>query len=102
MYSFSPGLATMSRRSGRADLAATPEIPLAYPVALNDADLADFISHWILMIKGDPIFNQKVNYWIMGVGAAEKKPRWSILRNVIGWGVEKKEKNASGHKGVGK
>ncbi len=28
----------------------------------------------------------------MGVGAEEIKPRWSIMRNVLGWGVDKDEK----------
>jgi hypothetical protein len=28
----------------------------------------------------------------MGVGAEEKLPRWSILRNVLGWGLEDEEK----------
>jgi hypothetical protein len=28
----------------------------------------------------------------MGVGAEEKKPRWSVMRNVLGWGLDKEEK----------
>ena len=70
------------------------KIPVAYPVAMNDADLADFVSQWIRIMQGTPGFERKFNYWIMGMGAEEKKPRWSILRNMIGWGVEEKENNA--------
>ncbi|KPJ78559.1 MAG: hypothetical protein AMJ54_02750 [Deltaproteobacteria bacterium SG8_13] len=77
------------------------QIPLAYPVAMNDEDLADFIGKWIHMKKGDPIFTHKFDYWIMGVGAEEKKPRWSILRNVIGWGVEEPEDEVSDGQGPG-
>jgi hypothetical protein len=67
------------------------KIPLAFPVAMNDSELADFVSQWINLMKGDPQLQQKYDYWIMGVGAEEKKPRWSILRDVIGWGIEKPE-----------
>jgi hypothetical protein len=27
----------------------------------------------------------------MGVGAEEKIPRWSVVRNVLGWGLDKEE-----------
>ena len=71
------------------------KIPVAYPVAMNDAELADIVSQWTKIMKGDPSFERKFNYWIMGVGAEEKKPRWSILRDVIGWGIEKPETETS-------
>jgi ABC-type amino acid transport substrate-binding protein len=77
------------------------KIPIAYPVAMNDADLADFISQWIHIVKGEPTLEQKFNYWIMGMGAEEKKPRWSILRDVIGWGVKKPETETSKDAGTG-
>ena len=28
----------------------------------------------------------------MGRGAEEKTPRWSVMRNVLGWGIEEEEK----------
>lgn len=65
------------------------KIPAAYPVAGNDRALAELISKWIYMAKGNPEFEDKYNYWIMGIGAEEVKPRWSVMRNLLGWGVEK-------------
>jgi Na+/H+-dicarboxylate symporter len=60
-------------------------IPRAYPVAGRDADMADFISQWIELKKKRPDYQRLYQYWIMGQGAVEKKPRWSIIRNVLGW-----------------
>jgi ABC-type amino acid transport substrate-binding protein len=70
----------------------THKIPLAFPIAGRDRVLADIINKWIYLQKDSPRFQRKYDYWIMGVGAEEKKPRWSVLRNVLGWGLDKDEK----------
>jgi ABC-type amino acid transport substrate-binding protein len=70
----------------------THKIPLAYPIAAGDQVLADIINKWIYLVKDGPSFQKKYDYWIMGVGAEEKKPRWSVLRDVLGWGLDEEEK----------
>ena len=70
----------------------THKIPLAFPIANGDLVLADLIDKWIYLQKDSPGFQGKYDYWIMGVGAEEKKPRWSVLRNVLGWGLDEEEK----------
>jgi ABC-type amino acid transport substrate-binding protein len=70
----------------------THKIPLAYPIAGGDRELADIINKWIYLAKDSPSFKRKYDYWIMGVGAEEKKPRWSVVRNVLGWGLDDEEK----------
>ena len=70
----------------------THKIPLAYPIAAGDRVLADIINKWIYLVKDSPSFQRRYDYWIMGIGAEEKKPRWSVLRNVLGWGLAKEEK----------
>lgn len=69
----------------------THKIPLAYPIARKDRELEDLISKWIYLQKDSPSFERRYDYWIMGIGAEEKKPRWSVLRDVLGWGVEEDE-----------
>ena len=54
--------------------------------------LADMINKWIYLVKDGPGFNRAYDYWIMGIGAEEKKPRWSVVRNVLGWGLDEDEK----------
>ena len=70
----------------------THKIPLAYPIAAGDLVLADLINKWIYLAKDGPSFRRKYDYWILGVGAEETKPRWSVLRNVLGWGLDDEEK----------
>lgn len=70
----------------------THKIPLAYPIAGGDRVLADIINKWIYLVKDSPGFKRKYDYWIMGVGAEEEKPRWSVVRNVLGWGLDEEEK----------
>jgi Na+/H+-dicarboxylate symporter len=61
-------------------------IPLAYPVAGKDDEMADFLSHWIdLNRKSQLDFKRFYDHWILGVDAEEKKPRWSVIRNVLHW-----------------
>jgi hypothetical protein len=43
-------------------------------------------------MKDSPSFKKKYDYWIMGIGAEETEPRWSVIRNVLGWGVDEEEK----------
>ena len=68
------------------------KIPYAYPLAGGDPAFVNLIDKWIYLEKNSPKFQRKYDYWIMGVGAEEIKPRWSIMRNVLGWGVDKDEK----------
>ena len=70
----------------------THKIPIAYPIAGGDRELADIINKWIYLQKGSPSFKRKYDYWILGEGAEEKTPRWSVMRNVLGWGLDKDEK----------
>ena len=69
----------------------TRKVPFAYPIAGGDQMLADLINKWIYLTKGNPSFKRKYDYWILGIGAEEKKPRWSVVRNVLGWGLDKEE-----------
>ena len=65
------------------------KIPVGYPIAGDDQELADLISNWITLIKGGREFKDRFDYWIMGKGAEPRKPRWSVVRNIFGWGIEK-------------
>ena len=60
-------------------------IPLAYPVAGHDREFADFLSQWIKLKKGGLRFPTLYNHWILGQDAVPKRPRWSIIRDVLKW-----------------
>jgi Na+/H+-dicarboxylate symporter/ABC-type amino acid transport substrate-binding protein len=62
------------------------KIPLAYPVAGKDDEMADFLSRWIeLNQKSQLDFKRFYDHWILGLDAEEKKPRWSVIRDVLHW-----------------
>ena len=60
-------------------------LPLGYPVAAWDDDFAQFVSQWIELKVDTPEFHRLYDYWILGRTGESKQPRWSILRNVLGW-----------------
>ena len=60
-------------------------VPLAYAMAWKDRDMADFISTWIELKKKDGTIEKLNKYWILGESKAFRKPRWSVIRNVLHW-----------------
>ncbi len=60
-------------------------LSLAYPVASHDVEAARFLSIWIELKKRDGTIQALYDHWILGKDAKPKAPRWSILRDVLGW-----------------
>jgi ABC-type amino acid transport substrate-binding protein len=62
---------------------------LAAPVSIamaRDAErLADFINAWLRLKREDQTIEQLYNYWTLGGGAQPRQPRWSVIRDVLGW-----------------
>jgi ABC-type amino acid transport substrate-binding protein len=61
------------------------QAPLAYPLALGDQEMVDFINLWIELKKKDRTITQLYDYWILGKHAVPEPPRWSVIRNVLHW-----------------
>jgi hypothetical protein len=66
---------------GVADL----RLPLAYPVATRDLEAARFLSTWIELKRKDGTIQALYDHWILVRDGKAKKPRWSVLRDVLGW-----------------
>jgi len=60
-------------------------VPLAWPVARRDADLLNLLDAWIELKRRDGTLDELYEYWILGRNAAPRGPRWSVLRDVLGW-----------------
>jgi len=58
---------------------------MAYPVVGHDAELASFLSRWIELKRSGVAYQKLYDHWILGLDAEEKKPRWSVIRNVLHW-----------------
>jgi len=60
-------------------------VPVAFGLPLNQPDYLNFMNTWLLL-KEKNGFRQKVyDYWILGQNPAATSPRWSVLRDVLGW-----------------
>lgn len=60
-------------------------VPTAFGVATGADDLTRMIDEWILAAESAGIIEQGFEYWVMGRGAQSDQPRWSIIRDVLGW-----------------
>ena len=63
-------------------------VPLAYPMPHGDSEWVNFINSWIDLKRKDKTVAALYDYWILGKNAVPKRPRWSVMRNVLGIGVE--------------
>ena len=61
------------------------KIPLAYPVARRDQELAQFVNTWVELKRRDGTIEALYGHWILGKQAHKRQPRWSIMRNLLHW-----------------
>lgn len=58
---------------------------LVYALPERDEEFAEFVDFWISIQRGMKVVDDLYAYWIRGEGSAERGPRWSVLRDVLGW-----------------
>jgi Na+/H+-dicarboxylate symporter/ABC-type amino acid transport substrate-binding protein len=59
--------------------------PFGYAVARGNSDLLLYLNTWLLNAAGDGTIDTLYRYWMLGQVAKTQPPRWSVLRNVLGW-----------------
>jgi Na+/H+-dicarboxylate symporter len=62
------------------------KVPLAYPVRMGDEGMVRFLNRWLELKRKDHTIGRLYDHWILGRGAAREGPRWSVMRDVLGWG----------------
>jgi ABC-type amino acid transport substrate-binding protein len=60
-------------------------LPLFYAIGARDAEMRDLLEHWVSLRKKDGTMQDYYDHWILGKTAGAKKPRWSVLRDVLHW-----------------
>ena len=58
------------------------KIPLAYAVAAQDEPLTTFVNAWVELKRRDGTIDELFGHWILGLDAAPKQRRWSLLDDV--------------------
>jgi Na+/H+-dicarboxylate symporter len=60
-------------------------VPLAYPLPLGEPEWQNMVDTWIALKRGDGTIAELYDHWILGRDAETRRPRWSVIRDVLGW-----------------
>ena len=63
------------------------QLPFAFGLPLDSGELAAVVNEWIIFVQSEGKTKRAYAYWVLGRGAQERGPRWSIARNVLGWSL---------------
>ena len=63
-------------------------IPAGFAVPKGQPEFADLLSRWLAAKKSTGDIQLAYDYWILGKGAEKREPRWSIKKDVLGWGQD--------------
>ncbi|PWT82067.1 MAG: hypothetical protein C5B57_09325 [Blastocatellia bacterium] len=61
------------------------KVPLAYVIAGRDSAMAAMVSTWIELKRKDGTIDRLFAHWILGQDSEPKRPRWSIVDDVLHW-----------------
>ena len=59
--------------------------PIALATPRGAPELHDYVNTWIALKRGDGTLRHLYEFWVLGHGAQSSEPRWSVIRNVLGW-----------------
>lgn len=60
-------------------------MPVGYAVARGDNALLLYLDTWLLNAKLDGTVDALYHYWMLGQVKEVQPPRWSVIRNLLGW-----------------
>jgi ABC-type amino acid transport substrate-binding protein len=58
---------------------------LALALPLDAPQLKAYVDTWLQLKRQEGFIDELSEYWIQGQGAKRREPRWSIMRDVLGW-----------------
>jgi ABC-type amino acid transport substrate-binding protein len=59
--------------------------PLGYATASGDGKFLRFLDLWVGLMRDEGFVARLRDHWILGRTAVPKRPRWSIIRDVLHW-----------------
>lgn len=59
--------------------------PVGFGLPKGQLDYTQFINTWLELKKDNGFLDSVYNFWILGENPKAKKPRWSVIRDVLGW-----------------
>ncbi len=61
------------------------KFPVSYILPENSSELRDIFDVWLKLKQEDGTINSLYKYWVKGHVKSTLEPRWSIIRNLLGW-----------------
>jgi Na+/H+-dicarboxylate symporter len=60
-------------------------VPVAIGMPYKAEKLSDYVDAWLQLKREDRTLELLYRHWILGGAAEPQQPRWSVIRNVLGW-----------------
>jgi len=60
-------------------------VPAAYALPRGELEWQRVVSNWIDLKRKDGSIDELYQYWMLGGVTSNKQPRWSVIRDVLGW-----------------
>jgi ABC-type amino acid transport substrate-binding protein len=60
-------------------------LPAAYPLPWGEPDWERAVNLWLDLQRADGTIDRLYDYWILGHEPEGHNPRWSVMRDVLGW-----------------
>ena len=61
------------------------QLPLAFSLPLGETEWQTTVNAWVELKRSDDTVRSLYDYWILGQGAETQQPRWSVIRDLLGW-----------------
>ena len=59
--------------------------PMGYVLPKGSVELLKAVNAWLQIAEGNRTIQRLYDYWIQGKIDEQRPPRWSVIRNVLGW-----------------
>jgi Na+/H+-dicarboxylate symporter len=66
-------------------------VPIAFGIPREQEVFRDFLNNWLTLKIKLRITDDLFDHWILGKDLEAEEPRWSVIRNVFGWGMDDEE-----------
>lgn len=61
------------------------QLPVVYAISPNSPSLLRTMNEWLMIEKATGGIDEIYDYWIRGDTKQVRPPRWSVIRDVLGW-----------------
>ncbi|MCU7940479.1 MAG: hypothetical protein KZQ64_14425 [gamma proteobacterium symbiont of Bathyaustriella thionipta] len=63
------------------------KVPAAFKLPRGQMAFADYMNTWLELKEDNGFMDKTYQYWIYGIDPKKKEPRWSVVRNILGWDI---------------